>query len=99
MATALASYRLRSGRLHDVTGPLALLAAQAITAAQAGREAVISDSDGNTVAVTTDDRGRSFTVVAVGPIQLLPLTATETSPPVWATRLAVLINNIQGDTP
>ena len=88
------SYRFRSGTSHDVTGPLALLAAQALQAATSGREAHITDSHGITVAITTN-RGQ-VAVVAVGPIELFPQQPT-TNPPAWATRLAGLVNQLQGE--
>ena len=92
--TATGSYRLRSGRLHDVTGPLALLAGQAPTAAASGRDVVVTDSHGVSVAVIAGDSG--LTVVPVGPIELFP---QDTNPlPAWTTRLAELINQL-GETP
>ena len=90
-----ASYRLRSGRRRSVTGPLALLAGQALEAATSGREVQITDSDGRTVSVTNTDHGIS--VAPVGPIELFPTDPTNHQTPAWATRLAGLITNLQGE--
>lgn len=91
-------YRLRSGPTVCISGPLALIAPQALEAAAAGREALVSGPDGNTVAITTPTPS-TFAVAPYGPLQLFAATSSE--PPAWATRLAGLINQMHntGETP
>lgn len=86
------AYRLQSGPAVSVTGPLALIAPQALDAATRGREALVTGPDATTVTVTSADPD-TVTVRPYGPLQLFAATSSE--PPAWATRLAGIINQLQ----